>query len=135
MQDLYRSVQIFFEDFCRNMFFCSFKGTNIQHFWTSSTTLSSILADLRSVSRNSPSLKIHEKEKLSPSRYFCCLGKISYRSYTNLCISLGISRSGCSTLRGFCAILTSFWQIKFDMSQPSGLVDVLIKCCFNISAT
>ena len=24
LQDLYRSVQIFFKDFCRNMFFCSF---------------------------------------------------------------------------------------------------------------
>ena len=51
-------------------------------------------------------------------------------------ISLELSSSGCWTLRGLFAILTSFWQIKFDMYQPSGLVDVLVKCCCcNIPAT
>ena len=54
----------------------------------------------------------------------------------NLYISLELSRSDCWTLRGSFAILTSFWPIKLDMWQPSGLVDVLMKSCFcNISAT
>ena len=53
-----------------------------------------------------------------------------------LSISLKLSRSDCWTLRGSFAILTSFRPIKFDMWQPSGLVDVLMKSCFcNISAT
>ena len=72
----WRSIQIckIFTEVCRfslkifaEMFFCSFQGTNILHFWTS-TTLSSILADLRSVSRNSPSPESNEKEISSPSR-------------------------------------------------------------------
>ena len=32
-----------------------------------------------------------------------------------------------SNLRGSFAILTSFWRMKFDMWQPSGLVEVLIE--------
>ena len=47
----------------------------------------------------------------------------------NLSISLELSRSGFSILRGPFAILTSFWRMKFDMWQPSGLVEVLIECC------
>ena len=56
--------------------------------------------------------------------------------HCNLSISLELSRSGFSTLRGSFAIMTSFWQMKFDMWQPSGLVEVLIECCgCNISGT
>ena len=68
---------------------------NILHFRTFSSTFLSILADLRSVSRNSPSLKIHAKEMLSPSRLFWCLGNICHWSYTNLSFLLELSRSGC----------------------------------------
>ena len=49
--------------------------------------------------------------------------------HCNLSISLELSRSGFSILRGSFAILTSFWRMKFDMWQPSGLVEVLIECC------
>ena len=133
------SLKIFAETcFCvafKEQIYCIFGLLQLQ-LYLQSSTLSSILADLRSVSRNSPSLKIHEKEILSSLREFWCLGNIWYRSYTNLSNSLELSRSGCSTLRCFFAILTSFWQIKLDMWQPSGLVDVLIKCCcYNFSAT
>ena len=56
--------------------------------------------------------------------------------HRNLSISLELSGSGCWTLRSSFALLTSFCRIKFDMQQPSGLVDVLIKCCCcNISGT
>ena len=56
--------------------------------------------------------------------------------HCNLSISLEISRSGILTLRGSFAILTSFWRMKFDMWQPSGLVEVLIEYCdCNISET
>ena len=56
--------------------------------------------------------------------------------HRNLSIPLELSRTGCWALRGSIAILTSFWQIKFDTWQPSGLINVLIKCCcYNISAT
>ena len=56
--------------------------------------------------------------------------------HCNLSISLELSRSGFSTLRGSFAILTSFWRMKFDMWQLSGLVEVLIECCgCNISGT
>ena len=56
--------------------------------------------------------------------------------HRNLSISLELSRCGCWTLRSSFASLTSFWRMKFDMWQPSGLVDVLIKgCCCNISGT
>ena len=47
------------------MFFCSFQGTNILHFWAFSTTLPSILADQGSVNWRSQSLKILEGECLS----------------------------------------------------------------------
>ena len=49
--------------------------------------------------------------------------------HRNLSISLELFRSGCRTLRSSFALLTSFWRMKFDMWQPSGLVDVMIKCC------
>ena len=56
--------------------------------------------------------------------------------HCNLSISRELCRCGCWTLRSSFASLTLFWLIKFDMWQPSGLVDVLIKCCCcNISGT
>ena len=56
--------------------------------------------------------------------------------HRNLSISLELCRCGCWTLRSSFASLTSFWRMIFDMWQPSGLVDVLIKCCCcNISGT
>ena len=47
--------------------------------------------------------------------------------HANLSISLELSRSGCSTLRGSFAISTLIWRMKLDMWLPSGLVEVLIK--------
>ena len=56
--------------------------------------------------------------------------------HCNLSISLELSRSGFSTLRDSLAIMSSFTWMKFDMWQPSGFMDVLIKCCgCNISGT
>ena len=75
--------------------------------------------------------------KLVPIKVILVTGETAVSvKHGNLSISLELSRSDCWTLRGSFAILTSFWQMKFDKWQPSGLVDVLIKyCCCNISGT
>ena len=73
-KDLYRCSKVFCTDFLW-IFFRSFWEAVYLHFWASST---SIFADQGSVSGNSPSLEILEKESLPLSRKFWCLGNIRY---------------------------------------------------------
>ena len=51
-----------------------------------------------------------------------------------LAISLELSLSGCSILKGSFAILTSIWRMELDTWPPSRLVKLLVKyCCCSIS--
>ena len=135
LQDLYISVQIFFKDFCRIVFlqllrnqytaFLDFFKYFIKYFsWPRFSQL------ILSIARNS------RERNFVPITVILVNGECAVLVvHRNLSISLELSRSDCWTLRGSFAILTSFWRMKFDMWQPSGLVDVLIKCCCNRSGT
>ena len=121
-KDLYR---------CSKLFCTDFSGIFFRSFWETMYCILCFFNRLFSQPRLRQ-LKLHQSNFLSMKACpqhgnFSRAGNVCYWSYTNLSISLELSRSGCSTLRGSSAILTLFWRMNFDMWQPYVLVEVLIK--------
>ena len=109
--------------------------TNL-HFLASSSNLTSILADQGSLSETFYHPKFSSR-KAYPHHGNLVSGECPVLvKHGYLSISLELSRSGCSILRGSFDILTSFWRMKLDMWLPSAMVEVLIKCyCCKIPGT
>ena len=115
---IFTDVQGFSVQISQEIFFRSF--------WETIYFISRILQQVFLLT-NSQSVESLHRPKFLITVILVCGGCLVLVLHANLSISLELSRSVCSTLRGSFAILTSIWRMYLDMWLPSGLVEVLIK--------